>query len=94
MNPARDLVTGGTGVLGRRVVECLGFEGVRARVFSRGGRPGANRRRHRSKPARGCSMAKDLPAPESFSPASILPCMAFWSRWSIASGVTKPCTSS
>jgi Sigma-70 region 2 len=33
-------VTGGTGVLGRRVVERLGSEGVRAQVFSRSGRPG------------------------------------------------------
>jgi uncharacterized protein YbjT (DUF2867 family) len=33
------LVTGGTGVLGRRVVERLGSEGIRARVFSRSGKP-------------------------------------------------------
>jgi uncharacterized protein YbjT (DUF2867 family) len=33
------LVTGGTGVLGRRVVERLGSEGVGTRVYSRSGRP-------------------------------------------------------
>ncbi len=32
------LVTGGTGVLGRRVVECLGAAGAGARVMSRSGR--------------------------------------------------------
>ena len=40
MNKAQVLVTGGTGVLGRRVVERLGSEGIRARVFSRSGKPG------------------------------------------------------
>jgi uncharacterized protein YbjT (DUF2867 family) len=43
MNPPQVLVTGGTGVLGRRVVERLGFEGVRARIFSRSGKPGTMR---------------------------------------------------
>jgi uncharacterized protein YbjT (DUF2867 family) len=37
------LVTGGTGVLGRRVVERLGSEGVGTRVYSRSGRPGTIR---------------------------------------------------
>jgi uncharacterized protein YbjT (DUF2867 family) len=37
------LVTGGTGVLGRRVVERLGAAGVGARVMSRSGRPGSVR---------------------------------------------------
>jgi uncharacterized protein YbjT (DUF2867 family) len=39
MNPPQVLVTGGTGVLGRRVVEQLGSEGIRARVYSRSGKP-------------------------------------------------------
>ena len=43
MNPPQVLVTGGTGVLGRRVVERLGSEGIRARIFSRSGRPGTIR---------------------------------------------------
>lgn len=43
MNTAQVLVTGGTGVLGRRVVERLGSEGIRARVLSRSGRPGTMR---------------------------------------------------
>jgi nucleoside-diphosphate-sugar epimerase len=43
MNPPQVLVTGRTGVLGRRVVERLGSEGVGARVFSRSGRPGTIR---------------------------------------------------
>ena len=37
------LVTGGTGVLGRRVVERLGAAGVGARVMSRSGKPGTVR---------------------------------------------------
>ena len=40
MNPPQVLVTGGTGVLGQRVVELLGSEDIRARVFSRSGGPG------------------------------------------------------
>jgi uncharacterized protein YbjT (DUF2867 family) len=40
MNRPRVLVTGGTGVLGRRVVERLGSEDIRARVLSRSGKPG------------------------------------------------------
>ena len=43
MNPPQVLVTGRTGVLGRRVEERLGSEGVGARVFSRSGRPGTIR---------------------------------------------------
>ncbi len=43
MNPPQVLVTGGTGVLGRRVVERLGSEGIRARAFSRSGKPGTIR---------------------------------------------------
>jgi uncharacterized protein YbjT (DUF2867 family) len=43
MNPPQVLVTGGTGVLGRRVVERLCSEGIRARVFSRSGKPGTIR---------------------------------------------------
>ncbi len=43
MNTPQVLVTGGTGVLGRRVVERLGSEGVRARVLSRIGKPGTMR---------------------------------------------------
>jgi nucleoside-diphosphate-sugar epimerase len=37
------LVTGGTGVLGRRVVECLSSAGIEAQVLSRSGRPGTIR---------------------------------------------------
>jgi NAD(P)-dependent dehydrogenase (short-subunit alcohol dehydrogenase family) len=40
MNRPRVLVTGGTVVLGRRVVERLGSEGIRALVLSRSGMPG------------------------------------------------------
>lgn len=40
MNASEVLVTGGTGVLGKRVVERLGSAGVEARVLSRSGRPG------------------------------------------------------
>ena len=40
MSTPRVLVTGGTGVLGRRVVERLGSAGVEARVLSHSGRPG------------------------------------------------------
>jgi nucleoside-diphosphate-sugar epimerase len=40
MSASQILVTGGTGVLGRRVVERLGSAGIEARVFSRSGRPG------------------------------------------------------
>ena len=43
MSPPNVLVTGGTGVLGRRVVERLGSAGVGARVMSRSGRPGTVR---------------------------------------------------
>src|SRR5215218_3388048 len=43
MNPPQVLVSGGTGVLGRRVVERLDYEGIRARVLSRSGRPGTIR---------------------------------------------------
>jgi uncharacterized protein YbjT (DUF2867 family) len=43
MNPPQVLVTGGTGVLGRRVVERLTSEGIGARVYSRSGRPGTIR---------------------------------------------------
>lgn len=43
MNSPEVLVTGGTGVLGRRVVERLGAAGVGARVLSRGGWPGTVR---------------------------------------------------
>ena len=43
MNGSEVLVTGGTGVLGRQVVERLGSAGVEARVMSRGGRPGTVR---------------------------------------------------
>jgi len=43
MNPPQVLVTGGTGVLGRRVVERLGSEGIRARILSRSGKPGTMR---------------------------------------------------
>ncbi len=39
MSTPNVLVTGGTGVLGRRVVERLGAAGVGARVMSRSGRP-------------------------------------------------------
>ncbi len=43
MSASRVLVTGGTGVLGRRVVERLGSAGIEARVFSRSGQPGTIR---------------------------------------------------
>ena len=43
MNTRELLVTGGTGVLGRRVVERLDAAGVGARVMSRSGRPGTVR---------------------------------------------------
>ncbi len=43
MSGPETLVTGGTGVLGRRVVERLRAAGVEARVFSRSGRPGTIR---------------------------------------------------
>jgi uncharacterized protein YbjT (DUF2867 family) len=43
LNTPQVLVTGGTGVLGRLVVERLRSEGIRARVFSRSGRPGTLR---------------------------------------------------
>jgi hypothetical protein len=37
------LITDGSGVLSRRVVECLGSAGVEARILSRSGRPGTIR---------------------------------------------------
>ena len=40
MEPSDVLVTGGTGTLGRRVVERLRAEGRKIRVMSRGGQPG------------------------------------------------------
>ncbi len=40
MNAREVLVTGGTGVLGRRVVERFGSAGIEARVLSRSGRSG------------------------------------------------------
>ncbi|HEV2093653.1 MAG TPA: NAD-dependent epimerase/dehydratase family protein [Rubrobacter sp.] len=43
MEPSEFLVTGGTGTLGRRVVERLRSEGREVRVMSRGGRPGTVR---------------------------------------------------
>jgi uncharacterized protein YbjT (DUF2867 family) len=43
MNAPQVLVTGGTGVLGRHVVERLGSEGLQARIFSRSGKPGTIR---------------------------------------------------
>ena len=43
MSASEVLVTGGTGVLGQRVVERLGSAGVEARVLSRSGRPGTIR---------------------------------------------------
>lgn len=43
MSVSRILVTGGTGVLGRRVVDLLQRTGVETRVLSRGGRPGTIR---------------------------------------------------
>lgn len=43
MSTPEVLVTGGTGVLGRRVVERLDAAGVGSRVLSRGGRPGTVR---------------------------------------------------
>jgi uncharacterized protein YbjT (DUF2867 family) len=55
MNTPQVLVTGGTGVLGRRVVERLGSEGIRARVFSRSGRP--------------CTIRGDLLTGEGLEPA-------------------------
>jgi uncharacterized protein YbjT (DUF2867 family) len=55
MNPPQVLVTGGTGVLGRRVVERLGSEGIRARVFSRSGKP--------------CTIRGDLLTGEGLRPA-------------------------
>jgi uncharacterized protein YbjT (DUF2867 family) len=43
MSAPKILVTGGTGVLGRRVVDLLELKGVETRVLSRGGRPGTIR---------------------------------------------------
>ncbi len=43
MSETEILVTGGTGVLGRRVVERLHSTGIRPRVLSRSGRPGTVR---------------------------------------------------
>jgi uncharacterized protein YbjT (DUF2867 family) len=43
VSASRVLVTGGTGVLGRRVVERLGSMGIEARVLSRSGRSGTIR---------------------------------------------------
>jgi uncharacterized protein YbjT (DUF2867 family) len=43
MSASEILVTGGTGVLGKRVVERLGSAGIEARVLSRSGRPGTVR---------------------------------------------------
>lgn len=43
MSAAKVLVTGGTGVLGRKVVDRLGYTGVEARVLSRSGREGTIR---------------------------------------------------
>ena len=43
MNTPPVLVTGGTGVLGRHVVERLGAAGLQTRVLSRSGRPGTFR---------------------------------------------------
>lgn len=43
MNSPRVLVTGGTGVLGRKVVERLGSAGLQSSVYSRSGRPGTFR---------------------------------------------------
>lgn len=43
MSASKVLVTGGTGVLGSKVVERLGFSGAAARVLSHGGRPGTVR---------------------------------------------------
>lgn len=40
MNAHEVLVTGGTGVLGRRVVECLDSAGVGTRILSHSGKPG------------------------------------------------------
>ena len=57
-------------------------------------RPVANRRRHRYGPAPGCWKVKIRPMQEDCSPASILPCTASLSHWSIASGATRRCTSS
>src|SRR5919202_6408630 len=43
MSVSEILVTGGTGVLGRRVVDCLHDAGREVRVLSRSGRPGTVR---------------------------------------------------
>jgi nucleoside-diphosphate-sugar epimerase len=43
MPPSKILVTGGTGVLGRRVVERLNSADVDVRVISRSGQPGTIR---------------------------------------------------
>lgn len=43
MNASNVLVTGGTGVLGRRVVGRLSSAGIEGRVLSRSGRPGTIR---------------------------------------------------
>ena len=43
MSASKVLVTGGTGVLGRRVVDLLEHTGVETRVLSRGSRPGTIR---------------------------------------------------
>ena len=43
MSASEVVVTGGTGLLGQRVVERLGSAGVEARVLSRSGRPGTIR---------------------------------------------------
>ncbi|HJQ28819.1 MAG TPA: NAD(P)H-binding protein [Rubrobacter sp.] len=43
MNAPQILVTGGTGVLGRKVVERLGSAGLKARIYSRSGKPGTIR---------------------------------------------------
>ena len=43
MSASKILVTGGTGILGRRVVDLLEQKGVEARVLSRGGRQGTIR---------------------------------------------------
>lgn len=43
MNAPQILVTGGTGALGRHVVERLGSAGLEARVYSRSGKPGTIR---------------------------------------------------
>lgn len=43
MNVPQILVAGGTGVLGRKIVERLGSAGLQARVYSRSGKPGTIR---------------------------------------------------